>query len=119
MTVTAKDYGLSVLPNGSCGRARHPAVWHLPLAEDLVQDGLSRVARRWLLVRSCGTSSGTELGGRDTRISTSRVGAGQMLDAVDEVRPQAIRFGRGADVGEVAEQFPEHHGDLSPGEMGT
>src|SRR5580692_8508988 len=32
------------------------------------------------------------------------VRAGQVLDAVDEVRPQAVGLGRGVDVGEMAEE---------------
>ena len=42
-----------------------------------------------------------------------------MLDAVDEVRAQAVGLGRGPDVGEVAEELAEHHRDLAPGQVGA
>ena len=46
-------------------------------------------------------------------------GAGQVLDAVDEVGPQPVGLGRGADVGQPGEQLAEHHRDLPPGQVGA
>ena len=45
------------------------------------------------------------------------VRAGQVLDAVDEVRPQPVGLGRGPDVGKVAEELFEHDRDLAPGQV--
>src|SRR5579863_7927673 len=50
---------------------------------------------------------------------SASVRAGQVLDAVDEVRAQPVGLGGGVDVGEVAEELSVHHRDLSPGQVGA